>query len=261
MTKPISLNPFNQNQRKLIQFGIVFLLLVFFVVLYVIFKHNTPTKPSGVVLSDSKLQVFDQTYDHFDYPDRISVHYPYLLIIQPDKTLTTVYDLKKRQEKENFKQALLDYDGKNVVYNGKDTFFNNTDLGVLCSSAFSKSDQEILCATNTSTDTSGNVVVSINTISKLQKTVYQTINLITYVTVIKGNLYIGEMDTKTNENYLVTYGKKIKVQTPVNLIYSMNNQVYVASFKSVFTGNKGMFYEVGKGMVEKKSEGKLVVSQ
>ncbi len=260
MAKAITLNPFNQNQRKLFQFGIVFLLAVFFFILYMIFRQTSSTTSSSVVLSDSKLQVFDDTYSNFGYPDRINVHYQYLLVIQPEKTLTTMYDLGNRQKKQELKQVLLDYDGKNVVYNGKGTFFNNTDLGVLCDGAFIKSDQEILCATNTSTDTSKNTVISIDTMSKSQKIVYQTTNLITTIAATNGKLYIGEMDMKTNKSYLVVDGRKTTVPTPVNLVYLMNNQVYVASFKSVFTNNKEIYYEILNNKVIKKDDKLIFLS-
>ncbi|PIS15714.1 hypothetical protein COT62_02250 [Candidatus Roizmanbacteria bacterium CG09_land_8_20_14_0_10_41_9] len=259
MTKLITLNPFNQNQRRLFQFGIVFLLLIFFAILFLLWSRNSSNIVSGVILHDSELQVFDQVYDRFDYPDRISIHYPYLLIIQPEKTLTTVYDLDKRKGKEKFKQVLLDYDGKNMVYNGKDTFFNNIDLGVLCSSAFIKSDEEILCVTNINTYIAQYGIMSIDPQSKLQRIIYQTNNLITSVTMIKGKQYIGEIDTKTNENFLTVDGNKINVPSPINLIYPMNNQIYVASFKSVFTSNKNYYYLIQDGQVIIQSRDKAVV--
>ncbi len=255
MTSKISLNPFNQNQRKFFQFGIVFLMAILFFILYLIFRHSNQQSnlASGVVLSDSKLQVFNDTYEKFNYPDRINVHHPYLLVIQPERTLTTVYDLEKKEKVKDSKQVLLDYDGENILINGKDTFFNNTDLGVLCSNAFISSDKEILCAV----PNSESEVLSINPETKAQKVIYKTNNLVTTVSVIQGKIYVGEMDTQTNKDYLVVDGERIELPTPVSLVYPMKDKIYAASFKSVFTGNRNIYYLVLTNKVGQLSSNKI----
>lgn len=258
MAKPIFLNPFNLNQRRLLQFGIVFLLILFFAILFFILR-STNSGPAKVVLEDSKLQVFNDSYSNFDYPDRISVHYPYLLVVEPAKTITTVYNLEKKEKVAQFKQVLLDYDGKNTLYNGKQTFFNNTSLGVLCQNAFIKSDSQVLCSANINTTASENGVMTIDTKTKLQRIIYETNNLISYISVLDGKMYIGEVDMNTGTSYLVVDGKKIKVPTPVNLIYLMEGHAYLASFKSVFTGNKHIYYLLqGNGFRKGSDEGIVI---
>ncbi|OGH27775.1 MAG: hypothetical protein A3C27_02295 [Candidatus Levybacteria bacterium RIFCSPHIGHO2_02_FULL_39_36] len=261
MTKPIILNPLNLNQRRLFQFAIVFLLVLFFIILFFLLRKNQQNSSSAVILQDSKLQVFDQTYDDFDYPNKVSVHYPYILIIQPGKTLTTIYDLSKKEKKEEFKKVLLDYDGNNILYSGKQTFFNKINLGILCENGFIKSDQEVLCVAKKNSATFENELMSINTKTKLQRILYQADNLITAVSFVKEKLYIGEINTDTNASYLIVEGKKIKTQTPVNLIYPLKNQIYLASLKSIFTKNKVMYFAVEKDNSTVLMGEKIIISE
>lgn len=259
MTKSIILNPLNLNQRRLFQIGIVSLLLVFFVTLFFIFRNSATKHSSSVILQDSTLQVFDKTYNNFDYPDRISVHYPYLLVVEPTKTTTTVYNLEKKEKVAQFKQVLLDYDGKNTLYNEKQTFFNNTNLGVLCESGFMKSNEEVLCAVSSTSSKSR--ILSVDTKSKTQKPVYETSNLITYVTLINGKIYVGEIDTETNSFYLMVKREKIKIATPIQLVYTLDNEIFVASFRSVFTNEKIVNYKIERDKAIKLSEEEIVIAK
>lgn len=259
MTKPIILNPLNLNQRRLFQIGIVSLLLVFFVVLFFILKRSVTNNSSSVILRDSMLQVFDETYNNFNYPNRLSIHHPYLLVVQPEKTRTTVYDLTKKEKKEDFKQALLDYDGKNTLYNEKQTFLNNTNIGILCDNGYILSEQEILCTINSTS--SKNKILSINAKSKLQRTIYETSNLITYVTLIDRKIYVGEINTETNSFYLIIERQKKKIPTPVQLVYTLDNEIFVASFRSVFTNKKIVNYKIERDKAIKLSEEKIVIAK
>src|SRR3989338_4958647 len=116
--KDHQLNQLSKNQRKLLQFGVI-LILIIFLVYYLFFRKEgniNSVRNNTVTLQDSKLQVFDDTYTLKPYPDRMLMHYPYFLVIQADKPLTTIYNLETKQKEKEVKDILLDYYKGNSIY-------------------------------------------------------------------------------------------------------------------------------------------------
>lgn len=126
--KDIELNPLNQNQRRLLQLG-VSLLLGLFLIVYFFFlskKNNT------VYLENQNLHVFDDLIT-FSYPDRLSLHYPYLLVVKPEKQITEIYNHEQKKKEKDVHEIVLDYqDGKLLYVKGQTTLIDKRDLHVLC---------------------------------------------------------------------------------------------------------------------------------
>src|SRR3989338_6382058 len=161
--KDLELNKFDANQRRLLQIGVILILVLFLGLFYLFSRKSTPVVESnGVYLEDSKLQVFNDTYEFKGYPDKILFHYPYFILVQGNKPLTTVYNLETKQKVKEMQDVLLDYYDGNIVYNRKETYFNDKNLGEFCDSAFIKSSSEILCITKQSQNYADNRLISIN---------------------------------------------------------------------------------------------------
>lgn len=101
-------------------------------------KEPTPTlKNTTVYIHDSNLQVFDDSYSLAQFPDRISLHYPYLLVIKPTIQTTYIYNLEHKKKEKEVKEVLLDYSNESQLYTkGKTTFLDEQDLNVLCDKGF-----------------------------------------------------------------------------------------------------------------------------
>lgn len=248
--KNISLNSLNSNQRKMLQVGVVILLAVFLIV-YFFFQLNGAAKNNEVILEDSKLQVFDDSYTFNGYPDKILIHYPYFLLVQAEKPLTIVYNLETKQKEKEAKDVLLDYYKGNIVYNKKDSYFNEKNLGEFCDSAFIKSTKEVLCITKRSRDSVDNMIISINPEKpNLWKRVYQSDNILTAVSVIDNNLYVGEINFKTKQNYISINGKALPVESSVNVIYEMDGKPYFLSLKNIYNDQARHYVINGKNIIQ-----------
>lgn len=242
--KNISLNSLNSNQRKMLQIGVVILLAIF-LILYFFFQLNGATKHNEVSLEGSKLQVFEDIYIFNGYPDKILIHYPYFLLVQAEKPLTIVYNLETKQKEKEVKDVLLDYYKGNIVYNKKDSYLNDKNLGEFCDNAFIKSTKEVLCITKRSRDSVDNMIISINPEKpNLWKRVYQSDNILTAVSVIDNNLYVGEINFKTKQNYLTVNGQSYPIDNIVSIIYPLEGIPYFASFQSILNGNKEAYYKI-----------------
>jgi len=250
--KDIELNKFDANQRRLLQIGVILILLLFLGLFYLLNRKSIPVVESnGVYLEDSKLQVFNDTYEFKGYPDKILFHYPYFILVQGNKPLSIIYNLETKQKVKEIQDIILDYYDENVVYNRKETFYNDKNLGEFCDSAFIKSTSEILCITKQSQNYVDNRLISINPETpNLWKRVYQSDNILTTVSVINENLYIGEINLETKKNFLTMNGKLMSVETPVNLFYQMEEKPYFASFKSALN-EQGVYYQIESGKMNK----------
>jgi hypothetical protein len=255
----INLNPFSLKERKLLQFGVILSLLAFLVIYFVLLKKApvTKVKNNTVYLENSKLQVFDDTYLLNQYPDKVLMHYPYLLVIMPSKQTSYIYNLINKTKEKETKELVLDYDGKNLLTNnGKNTFFNQDNLNVLCDLGFIKSDKEVLCVTKVDPNFSENKLISIDIPSKKQKDIYTSKNLITAVSVINNVTYLGVNDLYTHKNYLMIDKNQVEFPDVVSLIYEMNTKPYIASLKSAFNNNTESYYLIENGKMVKQ-EGKI----
>lgn len=259
--KDIEVNPLNKGQRRLLQLGVALILAVFLIgyFFFVNKKEPEPTlKNPTVYLQDSMLYVFDDTYSLAQYPDRISLHYPYLLVIKPTQNITHIYNLEQEKKEKDVQEILLDYTYNTQLYaKGKTTYLNDQDLGILCEKGFIKSPEEILCLTKSNVNAVQNKVVSINTTTKKVKDLYSSKGIISDAKVIDGKTYLGEIDTFNHKNHILVDGKSTGVPNIISLIYEMNGKPYFAAFKSELNQNTESYYVISKNEAIKQEESKI----
>lgn len=252
--KDIQLNPLSQSQRRLLQIGVILLLTVFLAGWFY-FVSNKPVKVdlknTTVYIQDSFLYAFDDTYDISQYPNRVAVHYPYLLVVQPSIQKTFVYNLPTR-EKTEIDEAILDYSNAGILKNdGKTTLLNDTDLGLLCEKGFIKNAGEVLCLTKINSNTVENKLVSIDVPTMKQSEVYVSDDLVTDFSFINDTIYLGEIDLYNKKNYLMIGDERIEVPSVVNLIYEMDGRPHFATFKGELSAEESG-YEISDNSVNKK---------
>lgn len=252
--KNLELNPLNNNQKKFLQFGVIALLFIFLVAWFLFNRDENPIiseKNTTVYIEDSTLHAFDDTYDLSKYPNRVSVHLPYLLVIQPGEQKTVVYDLDNKEKVEEFNESLLDYYNDRQLKNiGRSTFLDDLDLGVLCEKGLIKNDQEVLCLTKVSSNNVENKLISIDIPSKIQKDIYVSKDLITDFNLIGDKVYIGEISLFNKQNYLIIDAEKIEVPSIVNLIYEMGGRPYFATLKGELSSND-IYYQIENDRISK----------
>ena len=248
--KDIQLNNLDTKQRKLLQIGVICALALFLGIFFMLKKIPAPIlENNGVFLEDTKLQVFNDTYEFRGYPDKILVHYPYFIFIQGNKPKTTIYNLDTKQKVKEVQDVLLDYYDGNIVYNRKETFYNDENLGEFCDSAFIESNTEILCITKQSQNYADNMLIVINPETpNLWRRVYQSDNILTTVSVIGNIQYIGEINMDTKQNYLTINDKTIQVDSAVSLIYEIAKKPYFASFKSELNSIE-QYFQINNGKI------------
>ena len=257
----IKLNPLNTNQRRLLQFGAALLLVVFLTVFFVVSRksQSITVKNNTVYLQDAKLYLFDEVIPMNQYPD-LALHYPYLVVVKPEQQESLVYNLDTKVKESEIKQVVLDYFGGNSLYNvGNSTFFNKQDLKVLCEKGFIKSSSEILCITKINKNNVENKLVSIDVNTKISKDVYTSKELLTDVSVINNNTYLGEIDLSTNKSSIVINKDSYEVPDVVSLIYEMNGKAYFASYKSAFNGQKESYYLMENNQAVKQENDKILL--
>lgn len=259
----IGLNPLSVKQRKLLQVGVV-LILVLFLVLYVfVFNKKAPEptlKNNSVYIENSTLYIFDDTYPLSQYPDKVSMHYPYLLVLKPSQQINYIYNLQTKIKVNTVAEALLDYDGNNTLYNqGKTSFLNSTNLGVLCDLGFIKSENEVLCVTKVDPNFAENKLIIIKPSTKKQTDVYASHNLITAISVIDGITYLGVNDLNNGKNYLLIDKNQIEFPDVLNLIYEYDLKAYVGSLISAFNNNTESYYLIDGSNIVKQEGGKILL--
>lgn len=259
--KDIEVNPLNKGQRRLLQLGVALILALFLIGYFFIVNKKEPEptlKNPTVYLQDSMLYAFDDTYSLVQYPDRISLHYPYLLVIKPTENTTHIYDLERKKKEKEVQEILLDYTNNTQLYTkGKTTFLNEQDLGILCEKGFIKSPEEVLCLTKSNVNAVQNKVVSINTTTKKSKDLYASKGIISDVKVISGKTYLGEIDTFNHKNHILVDDKSMGVPNIVSLIYEMNEKPYFAAFKSELNRNTENYYLINENEVLKQEGDKI----
>lgn len=251
----------NSNQRRILQIGIGLILAVFLIGYFFITqkKEEKPAlKNSTVYIQDSKLHAFDDTYSLEQYPDRVAMHYPYLLMIKPTQQITYIYNLEQKKKEKEVKEILLDYvTDKQLFTKGKTTFLNDEDLGVLCEKGFIKSSNEVLCLSKVNLNSVENKLISIDVVTKKKKDIYVSKNLISDLSVINGKTYLGEIDTYNHKNYILVDGEKIGIPNIVSLIYEMNGKPYFSAFKSELNQNTESYYLIEDKQVTKQESVKI----
>ena len=258
----IKLNPLNTNQRRLLQLGAALLLVVFLTIFFIVSKksQNIILKNNTVYLQDAKLYLFNEVIPINQYPDRIVFHYPYLVVVKPEQQKSLVYNLDTKVKESEIKQVVLDYFKGDSLFNvGNSTFFNKQDLKVLCEKGFIKSNSEILCITKIDKNNVENKLVSIDVNTKISKDVYTSKELLTDVSVINNNTYLGEIDLSTNKSSIVINKDSFEVPDVVSLIYEMNWKSYFASYKSAFNGQKESYYLMENNQTVKQENDKILL--
>lgn len=224
---------------------VVILLVVAFLVIYatVMFlkyarqsQDKTQKKEnSQVVFEQPTLKFFNYKVQLNTYPDRITIHYPYLLVIHPDEFRSEIYNMDTKRKEKELNEVILDYFKGDVVYNkqGFHTFYNSKNLGLLCDQAFIKSKTEILCITRPDQNKQDNKLILINPVTLKQNDVYTSQNVLTAVAFYNNALFIGEYNFTKNKAFITIDGKTAPIGDLVNVFYIMNNSIYTASFKSL----------------------------
>lgn len=250
-----------KKQRRILQIAVAVIALMFIGVFLFFNQKEEPAenlKNTTVYVQNSKLQVFDDNYDISEYPDRISLHYPYLLIVKPRIQTTYVYNLEQKKKEKEIKEILLDYSNNSLLYNkGKTTYLNDRNLGTLCEKGFIKSSDEVLCIVKYNENAINNMLITINLKTLGSRDLYIAKDVITDFKVINNKIYLGEIDTYNHKNHI--YVDKEPIETPniISLIYELNGQPYFAAFKSELNGNTESYYAIEGGQVTKQESDKI----
>lgn len=254
-------NQLNKKMRRSLQIGVV-LLLALFLSVYLLLMRKPTTAPAvknpTVYIQNSNLQVFDDSYSLAQYPDRVSLHYPYLLVIKPSIKTTYIYNLEQKRKETEVKEVFLDYFQGNQLYTqGKTTYYNNEDLGVLCDKGFIRNPDEILCLSAYDVNASQNELISINPKTRTKKYMYRSQGILSDVKVINNHIYLGEIDTYSNKSRILIDQNPINVPSVVSIIYQMNGLPYYASFKSELNQNTESYYLIDNDQVIKQAGDKI----
>lgn len=257
-------NKLTLKQRKFFQFGVVILLLIFLVGFFFFEfnknkKEETPKlKNTTVYIQDDKLQVFDDTYTFIPYPDKLLIHYPYLVLIKTGIQTSYIYNLEQKKKEKVVKDILLDYtNGNQLITKGKTTFYNNQDLGILCEKGFIKSTNEVLCVTKYTQNAFNYKLIGINTKTHAQKDLYTSEGALTDVKVINDKTYLGEVMTLTKNTRIVIDNNPIVSPNIISIIYQMNGKPYFASFKSALNNNIQSYYLIDGANVIKQEGNRI----
>lgn len=259
----MELNKLNYKTRRILQLSIVLLLLSFLIGWFVFINSReniTDTKDTTVYIENSTLHVFGDVYS-LDFPNKISMHYPYLLVVEPNSQITHIYNLDQKKLDKNVQKILLDYKNGFVLKNdGRSTYLNNKSLEVLCEKGFIKSESEILCLTKINPNTVENKVISIDPDSLKTKDLYVSKDIITDFSVINGITYIGEINLHTKQNYLIIGDEKIEVPSVVNLIYQSEGKTYFLSMKGALSENLKWYKLDGNSLKDFSNEKIFIMS-
>lgn len=257
----LSLNPLSGKQRKILQIGVVALLAVFLVI-YFLFPKQKPkeqAKNNSVYIENSTIYVFDDSYSLENYSDKVLPHYPYLVVLKPTSSQSIIYNLETK-EKITDKRYVIDYDGSDFLYNdGKTTWFNEANLSLLCDIGFIKSKDEVLCVTRINSNDSNNKLISINPETKAKKDLYVPKNLITAISVIGNELYVGSINQFDNKSSLRVGEKDMEFPDVISFIYEIDEKPYIASLKSVFNLSES-YYRINNQVIEKNNGNRIYIS-
>lgn len=248
-----------QKQRKYLQLGVLALLGIFLTVYFIFFTKKQPVEPevknTSVYIQDSVLYAFDDTISIAQYPNRVSMHYPYLLVIKPAEKKTIIYNLNEKKKVTELSEAILDYIPEGVLKNdGKTSLYNDKDLGILCDDGYIKSQVEVLCLTKVNPNNVENKLISIDLTSNKKKDIYVSKNIITDFFLINDQVYIAELDLFTKKNTVLVNNQRIESPTTVSLFYQMEGLPYFASLKSELNGNVEQYYLIENDKVTQQQD-------
>jgi hypothetical protein len=267
------MNDLTNEKRYKLKMGVILLVLIFLVVYGTLMflkytqshQDKTQVKANGqVIFEQPKLKFFNYKVQLNTYPDRIAIHYPYLVVVRPDEFRSEIYNMETKRKEKDIHEVNLDYFNGIIVYNkqGYQTYFNDKNLGLLCDQAFLKSKTEIFCITRPDQNKQENKLIAINPQTLEKKDVYTSQNVLTAVAYYKGTLYIGEYNFEKNKAYIAVNGTTVPIGDLVNVIYPMDNNIYAASFKSMRNKQVERYYEIinqnGKLLAKPQDTKKIV---
>nr|MBA3723514.1 hypothetical protein [Candidatus Levybacteria bacterium] len=203
------MNDLTEETRNKLKIGVILFVIAFFVIygVFMYFKYATPkteeqeAKNNTVVFAQPKLTFFSTEQTLNLYPDRITLHEPYLIVVRPEGWKSEIYNMQTKKKEKVVNEIILDYFDGNSVYNkqGLETYYNNKNLRVLCDRAFIKSSKEVVCVTRIDKNKPENKVITINTKDLSQTELHRSQNVITAIYYAKNTLYIGEYDFTTQK--------------------------------------------------------------
>jgi hypothetical protein len=244
----------SSETRSKLKIGVILFVILFFIIYgaAMYFKYansnnqSDTTKSGTVIFSQPTLKFFNLEKSLSLYPDRITIHYPYLIVVRPDDWKSEIYNLNTQKQEKAVNEVLLDYFDNNSVYNkqGFETYFNKKSLKILCDRAFIKSSEEVLCVYRPDKNKQDNKLISVNTQDLSQNDVYSSREVITAVYYDKGTLYLGLYDFGTQNASIMVNNMSTSIEELVNVIYPMDNKIYAASFKSLRNNKTESYYEI-----------------
>lgn len=252
-------------KHKKILLGTIAMLLVFLSIVIAVSLQNiftfskngmrqTPETGAGqVVFNQPILTIFGDRGILNAFPDTIKIHLPYILIVSPEDSLQTavVYTSQTGKIIKTYNTILLDYFQGNILYNknGSETFYNQTDLGLHCDEGVITSNNKVACVTEKTTDPLDNKLISIDVKTGQRHDLYNSQDLLQSVNVVNGTLYIGATNIASGKNYLIiaTNGfTKILARTPVDVVYTMQGNLYYATFRRPTLNEEARYYQIIK---------------
>lgn len=266
------MNDLKPEKRQQLKIGVILIAIIFIaiysVVMYIKYFSNTAQSKTvkindQVIFQQPKLKFFELQQTLNEYPDRITIHYPYLVIVRPEEFRSEIYNMDTKRKEKQIAEVLLDYDGMNMIDNKQsNTYFNKIDLELLCDQAFIKSQTEILCITRPDQSSQENKLIVINPETLAEKDVYESQNVLTAVYFAKDTLYVGEYDFTQNKAYITINGESAPIGDLVNIIYPMKDSMYASSFKSLRNNKIESYYEIqmldGKVLSKQVEKGEIV---
>ncbi len=248
------MNDLSTETRNKLKIGVLLIVIAFFVIYgIVMYLKYIPAKiqqqkavDNIVVFSQPTLTFFSLKEQLSLYPDRISIHYPYLIVVHPNDWKSEIYNMKTKKKEKDMNEVILDYFQGNSIYNklGFETYYNKKNLNILCDQAFIKSSTEIFCVTRPDTNKQDNELLVINTQTLSQEQVYKSSKVITAIYYDKDTLYVGEYDFATQKASIMVNNMSSSVDDLINVIYPMQNKMYAASFKSLRNNKIESYYEI-----------------
>ncbi len=233
-----------QNLQIAVIVGLLLFLLGYFFFMFgknINFSSGTTPSTNQVIFQEPLLKIFQYT-ETVTYPDTIHLHYPYLLLVRQNEGATQLYNLQTKKKDKKVNEVLLDYFEEVAVYNNQGkTYVDNTNLHVLCDLAFLKTKQDILCVTRPDSTKPNTTVISIDTKTLAQDTLYTSRRLITAIYYENNTMYLGEFDPASQMAFISVNEKNTSSPDWVNIIYPMQNNIYMASFKSMRNKNESFY--------------------
>lgn len=237
--------PISSSKRKLLQIGVVIILIMFIILYFFLAKDNSnlQVKNRSIYIQNSTVTVFDDTYSIEKYPDKVLFHFPYV-IVNTGLMHSFAYNINT-SENSILDEIVLDYDGTNILHNkGDETLLNGKSLQVLCDIGFIINSSDVLCVTKLNSNYASNRVIKIYADSQKQEEVYKSDNLITAVSIINDNLYIGSINQFNNKSTLTVNDIDYEFPDVINFIYQMDGKPFVASLKSPFNNQTESSYAI-----------------